>query len=73
MKISGYRILIITGMIILHSLPFLVYFYTNTDCNKVFGIFITVLINVLAVGISEIYNDIFKTIDKQMKKEIKLW
>lgn len=73
MKITGYKVLIILGILILHNLPFLVYFYAKTDSDKVFGIAVTLLINLFVIGLSEIYNDIFLKIHKQMKKEIKLW
>ena len=73
MKITGYKILTILGMLILHSLPFLAYIYCKTQFNKLIITLITILLNIAIIGISGIYENLFKKIDKQMKKEIKLW
>ena len=73
MKITGYKVLIVLGMIILHSLPFLAYIYCKTQFDKLIITLITILLNIAIIGISRIYENLFKKIDKQMKKEIKLW
>ena len=73
MKITGYKILTILGMLILHSLPFLAYIYAENQLEKVFMTLVTILLNVAIIGLSGVYENLFKKIDKQMKKEIKLW
>ena len=73
MKITGYKILTILGMLILHSLPFIAYNYITNKTNKLFVTSILSLLNIAIIGISGIYENLFKKIDKQMKKEIKLW
>lgn len=60
-------------MLVLHSLPFLAYIYAKTQVNKIFIILLTIFLNIVIIGISGIYENLFKKIDKQMKKEIKLW
>ena len=73
MKITGYKILTILGMLILHSLPFIAYNYITNKTDKVFMTLVTILLNVAIIGLSGVYENLFKKIDKQMKKEIKLW
>ena len=73
MKITGYKVLIVLGMIILHSLPFICYNYITNKRDRLFTILISSLLNVGVIGITGIYENLFKKIDKQMKKEIKLW
>ena len=73
MKITGYKILTILGMLILHNLPFLAYIYAKNQLEKVFMTLVTILLNVAIIGLSGVYENLFKKIDKQMKKEIKLW
>lgn len=73
MKISGYKVLIMLGMLILHSLPFVSYNYVKNSFDKIFITIVITLLNIAIIGISEIYNDLFKKIDRLMKKEIKLW
>jgi len=73
MRITGYKILIILGMLILHSLPFVVYKYSVNNTDLFFGMFLVILTNIGIIGLSGIYNKIFKKIHKLMKKEIKLW
>ena len=73
MKITGYKILTILGMLILHSLPFLAYIYCKTQFDKLIITIIAILLNIAIIGISGIYENLFKKIDKQLKKEIKLW
>ena len=73
MKITGYKVLIVLGMIILHSLPFITYNYITNKTDKLFVTLMLSLLNIALIGITEIYHNLFKKIDKQMKKEIKLW
>ena len=73
MKITGYKILTILGMLILHSLPFLAYIYARNQLEKAFMTLMTILLNVAIIGLSRVYESLLKIIDNQMKKEIKLW
>ena len=60
MKITGYKVLIVLGMIILHSLPFIAYNYITNKANKLFVTLILSLLNVAVIGMSEIYHNLFK-------------
>ena len=73
MKITGYKILTILGMLILHSLPFIAYNYITNKTDKLFVTLVLSLLNIALIGITEIYHNLFKKIDKQMKIEVKLW
>ena len=73
MKITGYKVLIILGMLILHSLPFLAYYLIDSNPEKYLAPLIPLLINIFVIIESKVYENLFKQIDKQMKKEIKLW
>ena len=74
MKITGYKVLIVLGMIILHSLPFIAYYFiTGDEVLRFSVIMMSICLNLVIISVIKVYNKLFKKIDKKMKKEIKLW
>ena len=60
MKITGYKILSVLGMLILHSLPFLAYYLIDHEFDKVAITLILSILNIALVGMTGIYSNLFK-------------